>query len=142
MPSPGRPNRLRRPLVSLGVLLLLLAASVYGVWRWWGHRGPDMVAVLHANNRGVGSMEQFDYDRAVHAFEEAGRLAPDWLPARINLGIALLNRRKEVEEQGRSTPVDLPRAIALFEDVLRTDPNNPYAHYCLGIILQYQGKIQ
>jgi hypothetical protein len=81
-------------------------------------------------------MEQFKYPDAAKEFEEAARLAPDWLPARINLGMALYNSAGSADD-----PV-LPRAIQVFEQVLREDADNPYAHFNLGIILKYQGKYE
>src|SRR6266545_6310127 len=60
---------------------------------------PDPIAAAHANARGIGYMEQFEemqpggkrgYEKAAECFEEAIRYAPDWTPAKINLGIALL----------------------------------------------------
>jgi lipoprotein NlpI len=109
---------------------LLVIGLVGGAW-WWFQRkpAPDMVAVLEANNRGVGLMESFKYEEAVEAFEEVVRLDPDWQPGRINLGIALLNT---------DTPENLKRAVAQFNDILKKDPDNPYAHFCLGIMLKYQ----
>src|SRR5947209_11344498 len=95
---------------------------------------PDMVAVLQANNRGVGFMDQYAYAKAVPAFEKVVAMAPDWLPGRINLGIALLNLAGE--SQDTAAP-ELGRALALFEDVLRQDKDNPYAHYSLGMTLAY-----
>src|SRR5262249_22362332 len=76
-------------------------------------------------------MEGYHYDEAVPEFEKVVRLAPDWLPGRINLGIALLN--------ASSSRADLaPRCKAVFEEVLRRDPDNAPAHFCLGILLRYQ----
>src|SRR5690349_6627674 len=76
----------------------------------------DAPAVLRANNRGVGHMEQFDYEKAVADFEEVNHLAPGWLPGRINLGIALFNTSKDE---------NLARARSIFEDILKADPKNP-----------------
>src|SRR5207237_1688689 len=59
------------------------------------------------------------------------QLAPQWQVPRINLGIALLN-------SGNKNPPDLDRAIAVFNDILREDPRNPYANYCLGLLHQYR----
>src|SRR4051812_42633869 len=116
--APPRSPHRRLAGVTVGLLLAALAAV-----GWWLTRpaAPDMVAVLRANNRGVGHMEQFEYPEAARDFEEVVRLAPDLLPGRINLGIALLNTAEEP---------NLDRARALFEDVLRLDPDNPHAHYC------------
>jgi hypothetical protein len=90
-----------------------------------------MIAVERANNRGVGLMEMFDYEGAVKAFEEALSFDPDWLPGQINVGIALLNTRK---------PADFERAIDLYGKILKKDPLNPYAHFCLGVIFEYQNR--
>jgi cytochrome c-type biogenesis protein CcmH/NrfG len=92
-----------------------------------------MAQVLHANNRGVLYAEQFKWPDAVKAFEEVVQIAPEWLPGRINLGIALLNANTDV-------PNALERARALFGEILKQEPENPYAHFCLGIIMRYEGQ--
>jgi hypothetical protein len=89
------------------------------------------MAALRANNRGVGWMEQFEYAKAEPEFEEAIRQAPGWLPGRINLGIALLNQHTSNDKMDRATK--------LFKDILNEQPDNPYAHHCLGIILDHRG---
>src|SRR5438477_12346596 len=76
-----------RWLLGLGALLLVGATGDVG-WQWW--KQPDMARVLAANNRGVGHMEQFKFPEAVEDFEEVVRLAPDWLPGRINRAIAVM----------------------------------------------------
>ena len=88
---------------------------------------------MAANLRGVGHMERLKADEFAAAeaeFEEAARLAPEWLPAQINLGIALFNQ---------DTPEKLARAKQVFADVLARDPDNKHAHYCLGIICGERG---
>ncbi len=130
------PDSVRRSVVAVLTLTIatVLAAVVgYGWWRYGGgwNRSPDMVAVLQANSRGIGYMEQFEYGKAVTAFEEVVRLAPDWLPGRINLGVALLNA---------GTGPDLDRAGTIFQSVLKEDADNPYAHFCLGILLRHRGN--
>lgn len=90
-------------------------------------------AVLHANNVGVGQIEQLTkagYLKAIESFEEVTRLAPGWLPGYINLGIALLNTDTEANKA---------RARQVFAAVLRRDPDNPYAHFCLGILMEHKG---
>jgi Flp pilus assembly protein TadD len=131
MSTKSSQSRLRRWLAGLGLVVLAALAGWGACWWQHGRSSPDMVAVLHANNLGVGHMEQFNYAKAVTEFEKVVQLAPDWLPGRINLGIALLNW---------NTGGSLDRAIALFQDILRQEPKNPYAHFCLGIIFDHSGR--
>jgi tetratricopeptide (TPR) repeat protein len=131
MPASASRNRW---LIGLS-LAVLMAGAGFGAW-WWlrpnGQPAADMVAAMSANNRGVGLMEMFDYEEAVKAFDEVGKVAPEWLPGKINLGIALLNTRK---------PENMQRAIDLYQNIVKQDPDNPYAHFCLGVIFDYQSKI-
>jgi hypothetical protein len=102
---------------------------------------PDMAMVLRLNNQGIAYLDHFDFPHAVKQFEIIVALAPDWLPGKINLGIALLNRG---EKQF------LDRAIGLFESVLEEEkraPDKPreeykYAHHCLGIIYDYGSQTE
>ncbi len=125
----------RRRVVVGVVAVALLAAVGYAAWRWLGPKPrPDMAAVLQANNRGVGLMEQFQYPDAVTAFEEVVKLAPDWAPGRINLGIALLNARR---------PGELEQAVQQFNDVLAGKPDDDHAaraRFCLGVIHDHLGN--
>jgi hypothetical protein len=133
-PAPAPPTR-RGLLLPLLVLLLLVAGGVV-VWAVWFRHRTDPVAAAQANARGIGHLEQFTdgYPKAIADFEEAIRLAPDWTPAKINLGIALYN-----STSGPSDPV-LDRAVDIFQKVLAADPDNPYAHFNLGIIYKYRGE--
>jgi tetratricopeptide (TPR) repeat protein len=119
-----------------GGVILTLAVVLFAAWQFRSRNPPppDMTAVLQANNRGVGYMEQFDYEKAVPAFEEVVRLAPDWLPGRINLGIGLLNTAADGHVE------NLDRAVPLFEEILRRDPDNPYGHHCLGLIWDFRSE--
>ena len=107
-----------------------------GVGRWLllaeARSKPDAVAAAHANARGIGHMEQFDYPAALKEFEESVKFAPDWTPAKINLGIALLNTQVRA---------NLDRALKLFDEIIAQDPDNVHAQYCSGIILYYNTKL-
>src|SRR5262249_19616890 len=121
----------------VGIVLLAVASGYLTFW-WLSKRKPrtitshpiDKVAIFRENNRGVGYMERFNYAKALESFERVNQMDPDWLPGKINLGIALLNID---DEQNRT------RAIELFQGMLRQDADNPYAHFCLGILLNYRG---
>jgi tetratricopeptide (TPR) repeat protein len=98
-------------------------------------RAIDPEKLATANNRGAGLMEQFQFHEALRAFEAVVEMAPDWIPGRINLGIALLNgggmALAEQEEH-------LKRTREVFKSVLRLDPDNKHAHHCLGVLLMYR----
>ena len=134
-PCEGGENTARgRRFVLLAGALLLLGGAAY-CWYAFSRPSPhhpDPVAAMRANLRGVGLMEQFEYAPAVSAFEEANQLDPKWLPGRINLGIALLNTNE---------PAKLQQALDLFQTVLHEEPDNIYAHYCMGIIYLYQNQL-
>jgi hypothetical protein len=95
----------------------------------------DVIAILQANNKGVGYMEQYEhgYPKAEEAFREVIKLAPGWRPGRINLGMALLNQHE--------SEAKVSEAVEVFKEVLQDDPDNPYANYCLGIIAEHRGEI-
>ena len=79
-------------------------------------------------NKGVALMEQYKSVDAVKEFEKVVQLAPDWITGRLNLGIALLNTQKNK---------DLLRAEEEFKWVIERTPDNPYAHYALGMLFRH-----
>jgi tetratricopeptide (TPR) repeat protein len=128
-----------------GLLALLLIAGGVAVYLVWfrpkpsdDRPPPDLTAAMAANTRGVGRMEQFDYPAAQAEFEDAARLAPDWLPAQVNLGIALFNQQP-ADQKALTAQVD--RATGIFRQVLAADPDNRHAHYCLGIIALFFNQL-
>jgi lipoprotein NlpI len=138
-PTPTPPPT-RRPRPLFWTIWLLIGVVLLGVYVVRTFVSPpdannassDPVGAAHANALGIAHMEQFQYPAAVAEFEKALQLAPDWRPAKINLGIALLNTQD---------PANLDRALELFADVLRDEPDNPYAHYCRGVILLYRNEL-
>src|SRR5262245_36668869 len=117
--SAGDSSRIRRLWIWAALVIVVLAAAGYFGWRW-GTRSPapsqpDMVEVLHVNNRAVGFAERFQWSSAVTAFEEVVQMAREWLPGRINLGIALLNANTEI-------PGALDRARSIFGEILKKEP--------------------
>jgi tetratricopeptide (TPR) repeat protein len=116
--------------IALFALLELLLVAAGGAW-WWLHQPVDWEAVYSQNNRAIAIMDGFNYRDAIPEFEKVVRMAPNWPAGRINLGIALLNA-------GGDDASQLPRCRTVFEEVLRRDPDNLYAHFCLGMLLMYQ----
>lgn len=76
-------------------------------------RWPHLEASIHA---GFG-----DLATAVPLWRQAVQLAPDYLPARLRLGDALLKMND-------------PGAAAVYEEVLRREPGNSYALFGLARI--------
>ncbi len=133
MAASSSPQRTHWWAVLLGALLVVGIA----VFAWWSAHPPpvpppvDVVALMQLNNRGIGLMEQYQYDKAADAFAEAARLDARWLPGQINLAIARLNQAQ---------PESLAEATHLLQSVLQRDPDSRHALYCLGIILHFEGK--
>jgi tetratricopeptide (TPR) repeat protein len=125
-------------MVVAGVLLL--SALGYIGWQWNKRHqhsngpvvsGPD-AQTLEFNNRGVAWMEFFEYAKAEEEFQQVVSRAPGWLPGQVNLAIATYNQ---------ATPEKIERAVQIFDAVLTKDPENPHAHFCLGYLLKYQGRL-
>ena len=111
---------------------------------------PDqLAAVIDAHYRGLGAMERYEYRAAASAFDEVHRRAPGWITGTINLAIALLNLGGEAEEKAKSgqgvadqaTVQNIETARELFDQVLQRQPENPYALFSRGIILESRGDI-
>jgi tetratricopeptide (TPR) repeat protein len=106
----------------------------------------ELDAVLTAHFKGAGLMEQYQYSKAAEAFREVRERAPGWTAGSINLAIALLNITGEQIEASKSAGGgaavgNFDEALQLLADVLKRDPDNRHAHYCIGIILEQQGSL-
>ncbi len=99
---------------------------------------PDMDAATAHNFHGVELMDQLEFTDARAEFAAAVRAAPDWLPARINYGIAVFNENPDNTIQGVNTQAK--KAQQVFAGVLARDPDNKHAHYTLGMIDLYTGE--
>lgn len=137
-PRPGRPW-----LAPALVGLLLVAVGVVVFLVWFRPKPPkngpepDLVGAMAANTRGVVRVERYEYEQGEKEFEEALRLAPGWTPAKVNLGISLLNQQPKDQKTERAPQI--VRAQELFREILAAEPDNRHAHYCLGLIAQYFG---
>ena len=90
--------------------------------------------VLAEFNRGAALTEQYKYSDAAKAFESVLAVAPDWVAARFNLGVAYFNMHGQ-----RKAEHGLESARRTFEEVLAADPEHIHARYCLGLYYQYSG---
>ncbi len=137
----------RKQLAFLISGIVILAAAVFIWWRInrANENARKMTEALEANNRGVAYMDQFKFKDAVDEFSKVVELAPDWTPGQINLAIALYNKGgSDLAKSGGGQREDdnIRRAIGIFRDVLKREPDNPYAHFCLGYLLLYQSKLE
>lgn len=92
--------------------------------------GPDAAAIA-ANNKGVAEMGRFEYKQAAETFGALLATYPEWLPVKVNLGIATLNLQTENSEA---------EALRLFGEVLEKEPDNQRALYCTGLLRVYLGE--
>lgn len=112
---------------------------------------------IRLNNRGVGYMNQQDFERALALFNRALRLDPSLAAARLNRGVALLNLQKTDEarpilEQAAEADPGSARAwyqlgllektigeagpaLAAFGRAAALAPDDPHAHYFVGLML-------
>ena len=67
--------------------------------------------------------------QAIECYREVLELAPDWIEAHINLGVALYQSGRVEESR------------AAFQDAVQLDPMNGISRYNLGCVLEEQGEI-
>jgi Tfp pilus assembly protein PilF len=82
-----------------------------------------------ANNLGVAWLEQYNYDNAVKQFHRALEIDPKLQMARVNLAIALFYAP------------DLAGATREAQTVLQQQPDEPHAHYLLGLIARSENRV-
>jgi tetratricopeptide (TPR) repeat protein len=131
-------SKSNRPVVLVASVLVLAGAGVAAFFLWPKPKTPptppaDLAGAMAANTRGVGYMEHYQYENAEKEFAEAVRLAPEWTPAKIDLGIAVMNI---------NNPEAKKRAGDIFREVLAREPDNKHAQYCLGILAFDAGDFQ
>jgi ASPIC/UnbV protein/VCBS repeat protein len=86
--------------------------------------------ILRDCNRGVALIDRHEFSAAAEVWRKVVEAAPHWPTGWVNLGIALLNGTKELEECERA----LRRAIEL-------EPKNPHAHYTLSRLFDHQARV-
>ena len=142
------------------VIALLCIAGCGG--RTEGPTAEQREAAYRANNRGVAMLEQFAYDRAVDAFQQALTADPMLRLARINLPVALFyaGRTEDARtraEAARMAYPDAPQpvymlgliarvnnqpdaAAAAFTQVLQIDPQDVGALVSLALVYVQQRR--
>ncbi|HEY7290321.1 MAG TPA: FG-GAP-like repeat-containing protein [Vicinamibacterales bacterium] len=109
-------------------LCALLQVAVAACSRGPGALTPEEVAV---ENRAIGLMGQFDFERARAAFAQLAAAHPNRTDLEINLAVATLNRQQANDDE------DARRA---FESVLKSQADDVRAHYGLGLALLHDGN--
>ena len=84
---------------------------------------------LAHNNLGYVLDKKGQLNEAIHRYQEAIRLKPDYAEAHYNLGTAL-GRKGQIDE-----------AISQLQEAIRLKPNYAEAHYNLGTALGRKGQI-
>ena len=88
------------------------------------------IDAISLNNKGVGEMGSFAYDKATLTFENLLKQNNNWALAQQNLAIALLNRQQ---------PGDEEKAMSIAENLSKLDNDNLVAHYIVAILKFNQG---
>jgi Tfp pilus assembly protein PilF len=140
-PSPTPAPRRGRWVLPLVLLAGIVAVVVVAFVLWPKPSVPvkpsDSDAAAVHNTRGVALMEQRKDAEAEAEFAKAMEAAPDWLPARLNYGMALFNQQPA---ETKELAAQVKKAQEVFRDILTREPDNKHAHYCLGMIDMYVGQ--
>ena len=132
-------------------LILLAAVALFSAF---DPSPAEANEAARLNNLGVAYMNQQLFEKALKSFDEAVRIDPTLLLARLNRGIALLNlgriesAKPELEKAAQENPNDAHAwynlgllsknsgdaqgAIDAFRHVTQIDPGDPDAWYFLG----------
>ncbi|HEY7285755.1 MAG TPA: FG-GAP-like repeat-containing protein [Vicinamibacterales bacterium] len=86
---------------------------------------------IASENRAIGLMGQYDFERARELFAQLASAHPDRPELQVNLAIATLNRQRAGDDDA---------AKQTFEGVLRTRSDDLRAHFGLGLVLLHNGN--
>ena len=84
---------------------------------------------LRRNNLAVGYLDQHRYPQAVTELKRVLEIDRDYLPAKINLGLAYHHLNQQDD------------ALKVFEEILKLYPDQPYAQYNMGLIYKSRGEV-
>lgn len=89
----------------------------------------DVARMIGLENRGIGSLERYDYTDAVAPLREALAISPKWIAGRFNLALALVHVGRE----------DTTEAAALLDGILAEEPDHPHANFMAAWIAERAG---
>jgi len=105
--------------IVIPATLLILLCTLFATPRFAAD--SKLIEAARYNNLGVAYMNQQLFEKALEAFEEAGRLDPSMQSAKLNRGIALLNLQRIAD------------AKVALDQAVQQDPKNPHGWYNLGL---------
>src|SRR5438067_6701631 len=117
----------RAPLIALIILILglmLLSATP----QQKTSKADTAAEAARLNNLGSAYMNQQLFEKALNAFQQASKLDPKLVTARLNQAVALLNLQR-VDE-----------AKKLLLEVTQTNVKDPHAWYNLGLLNKNSGE--
>src|SRR6266850_2290683 len=122
--------------MRMGALILVVVMAIAGCDRGKKASAPNAPGAADAksieeNNRGVGLMGQFEFEKAIGVFEGLLKDRPGWDEVRVNLAMGYLNRQQEG---------DSDRAMKMLEEVIGRKADLLEARYCRGILLLNGGR--
>jgi tetratricopeptide (TPR) repeat protein len=118
-------------LALLGALLLLLAIT----------SGCSKLRARDQLNKGVGAFRNAQFQAAILHFKNAVALDPTLLNAKLYLATAYFQQYVPGGESPENVKIG-QQAIDAFEDVLKTDPNNPTAIASIAQVYYYMRKFE
>ncbi|MBI2188504.1 MAG: VCBS repeat-containing protein [Acidobacteria bacterium] len=116
--------------IAIGALLVVAYVAIGPFTRVEQNPDDRREAAYRANNRGVALLEQFAYDPAVQAFQEALTLDPELRLAHINLPIALFYAGA-IDDAAREAAAARQRY-----------PDAPQPPYLIGLIARSRNDVQ
>src|SRR5258708_2484229 len=121
--------------MRIGAAILVAMLVIAGCNRGKKSAAPAAGAIdakaIEGNNRGVGLMGQFEFEKAIAVFDALLKEHPTSEELRVNLAMGYLNRQQEGDSE---------RAMKLLEEAIAKNPQLLHARYCRGLLLLNGGK--
>ena len=162
IPTVSEVGSARGAVASLAPVLVVVAGLVFLVGLFPQQTSVDYFEAAERNWRGLYLYRQDKPNEAVQEFEQAVRLRPQYIAARVNLGWIYYYQDKpdkaafEFQQATRLGPDvadahnglgwsylaqgESSKAVSCFEQALQLDPNLAHAHQGLGWVYAGQGN--